>query len=95
LASICKHAGFEQVSTKPFGGLWERWAYELPRGLSLFPAAGLRSKKPQALGIALLPAKVAALGLIRALQMVFLRLDAFDAVKDDPLGWACEARKAW
>lgn len=93
LESICKRAGFHDIKITPFGGLWVRWAYELPRGLSIFPSAGLRSKKPNILGIALLPGKVVALGMIRLLQMVFLWLDGLDKVKNDPFGWACEAKK--
>ena len=93
LESICKHAGFHEVKIIPFGGLWVRWAYELPRGMSIFPPAGLRSKKPNILGIALLPARVLALGLVRLLQVTFLWLDKFDNKKSDPFGWACEARK--
>lgn len=93
LESICKHAGFHDIKITPFGGLWVRWAYELPRGLSIFPSAGLHSKKPNILGIALLPAKVVAFLFVRLLQMLFLWLDGFDKKKNDPFGWACEATK--
>lgn len=93
LESICKHAGFHTVKITPFGGLWVRWAYELPRGLSIFPSAALRSKKPNILGIALLPGKFAALLLVRLLQVVLLWLDEIDKQKNDPFGWACEATK--
>jgi len=93
LESICKHAGFHDIKINPFGGLWIRWAYELPRGLSIFPSDGLRGKKPNILGIALLPAKVVAFSLVRLLQMVFLWLDGFDKKKNDPFGWACVATK--
>lgn len=93
LESICKHAGFYDVKITPFGGLWTRWAYELPRALSIFPSTGLYSKKPNLLGIALLPVKVAALLFIRLLQIILLSLDRFDKEKNDPFGWACEAKK--
>lgn len=93
LESICRHAGFHDIKITPFGGLWVRWAYELPRGLSIFPSAGLHSKKPNILGIALLPCKVVSLGIVRLLQMVFLWLDKFDNQKSDPFGWACVAKK--
>ncbi|HUW29074.1 MAG TPA: class I SAM-dependent methyltransferase [Sulfuriferula sp.] len=93
LESICKHAGFHDIKINPFGGLWVRWAYELPRGLSIFPPDGLRGKKPNIPGIALLPAKVVAFSLVRLLQMVFLWLDGFDKKKNDPFGWACVATK--
>lgn len=93
LESICKHAGFHDIKINPFGGLWVRWAYELPRGLSIFPSDGLREKKPNILGIAMLPAKVVAYLFVRLLQMVFLWLDGFDKKKNDPFGWACVATK--
>ena len=93
LNSICKHAGFEKIDTTPLGGLWVRWAYELPRGLSIFPPAGLRSKNPNPIGIALLPARFIALGIVRSLQLIFFRLDRFDNKKNDPFGWACVATK--
>lgn len=93
LESICKHAGFHDVQTTPFGGMWVRWAYELPRGLSIFPPAGIRSKKPNILGIALLPIRVIAHGIVRLLQLIFLSFDRFDKKKNDPWGWACVATK--
>ena len=40
LNSICTHAGFRDTKIVPFGGLWIRWAYELPRGLSIFRPQG-------------------------------------------------------
>lgn len=93
LESISKHAGFHEVTITPFGGLWVRWAYELPRGLSIFPPAGLRNKKYNILGIAFLPIKIVALGVVRLLQMMFLSFDRFDKMKNDPFGWACVMTK--
>ena len=93
IESICKHAGFQEVKITPFGGLWVRWAYELPRGLSIFPSTGLRSKNLNILGILLFPVKVVSLWLVRLLQTVFCWLDGLDKVKNDPFGWACEAKK--
>lgn len=93
LESICKYAGFHDIKITPFGGLMVRWAYELPRGLSIFPPSGLRSKEPNILGIILLPIKIITLVIVRSLQLLFLWLDKFDNQKNDPFGWACEARK--
>lgn len=93
IESICKHAGFHDVKIIPFGGLWVRWAYELPRGLSIFPTTGLRTKNPNVLGIVLFPIRLFVLGLVRVLQLICLYLDRFDNVKNDPFGWACEATK--
>lgn len=93
LESICKHAGFNNIKITPFGGIFVRWAYELPRGLSIFPSAGLRSKKPNMIGMALLPIRIIAPWFVRLLQVMFLWLDKFDNIKNDPFGWACEAEK--
>jgi len=93
LESICKHAGFHNIQTAPFGGMWVRWAYELPRSMSLFPPAGIRSKKPNIIGISLLPIRVIAQMILRLLQLVFLSLDRFDKKKNDPWGWSCVATK--
>lgn len=93
LESVCKNAGFRDIKITPFGGLWVRWAYELPRGLSIFPAAGIRNKNLNIIGITLLPIRFAALGIVRLLQMMFLWLDKFDKMKNDPFGWACVATK--
>lgn len=93
LESICKHAGFNNIKITPFGGLWVRWAFELPRAMSIFPSAGIRSKKPNLLGITLLPVRVATLGIMRLLQMLFLYLERFDKKKNDPWGWECVATK--
>lgn len=93
LESICKHAGFNDIKITPFGGLWVRWAFELPRGMSIFPSTGIRSKKPNLLGITLLPVRVATLGIMRLLQMLFLYLERFDKKKNDPWGWECVATK--
>jgi SAM-dependent methyltransferase len=93
LQSICKHAGFQDIKSVPFGGLWVRWAYELPRGMSVFPPAGLRDNKINIIGLALLPVRFAALGMVRMLQVVCLWLDRFDTQKNDPFGWSCEATK--
>lgn len=93
IKSICHHAGFKDVKITPFGGLWVRWAYELSRGLSIFPSTGIRNKKPRVLGIILFPVKAFVWVLMRILQVIFLWLDNFDKEKNDPFGWACEATK--
>jgi SAM-dependent methyltransferase len=93
LASICKQAGFHDIKITPFGGLWVRWAYELPRAMAIFPPTGFRSKKLNIPGIALLPVKIMTFGAVRLLQLLFLWLDQFDHEKNDPFGWACEAKK--
>jgi len=93
LKSICNHAGFQQVEIKPFGGQWVRWAYELPRGLSILPSTGFYSKKVNVRGILLFPVRIFSLGMVRLLQVIFLFLDRFDKNKNDPWGWSCVATK--
>jgi SAM-dependent methyltransferase len=94
LKSLCSHAGFGQIDVRPLGGFWVRWAYELPRALSLLPSAGLRSGTPNATGIVLLPVKLLLLVVVRVLQILFLCLDPFDRQKDYPFGWFCTAVKS-
>ena len=93
LQSIFQNAGFREVKIKPFGGIWVRWAYELPRSMSIFPSSGILSKKPSISGIALLPIKMVTLICVRILQVIFFWLDRFDLEKNDPFGWSCEAIK--
>jgi len=93
LESICRHAGFQAIKITPFGGMWTRWAYELPRSLSIFPPSGLRSSNPNAIGILLAPLRMIARLFVPLVQKCMLWLDTFDKDKNDPFGWACEARK--
>ncbi len=93
LESVCKNVGFKEIKVTPFGGLGVRWAYELPRGLSLFPPSGIRSKPIKLWGVAWLPVKLMVRGLIPLLQVLFLWVDRFDNRKNDPFGWSCTAKK--
>ena len=93
LQSICKHAGFREVKITPFGGLWVRWAYELPRALAIFPSAGILSDQRTILGVVLLPMKVITLLIIRFFQVILLSFDKLDRKKNDPFGWSCVAVK--
>ncbi|MGD0887500.1 MAG: class I SAM-dependent methyltransferase [Thermodesulfovibrionales bacterium] len=89
LKYLCEEAGFKTVDIAPFGGLLVRWAYELPRGLELFPPARLNNWK----GLLLAPFKKIMFAVIRITQMVFLALDRFDYEKNDPFGWRLIAVK--
>lgn len=93
IESICSQAGFRDIKISPFGGLWVRWAYELPRGLSIFPSAGIRGGTPCMTGIALYPVRLVAQALVHLLQLALLWCDRFDKKKDDPFGWGCVATK--
>jgi SAM-dependent methyltransferase len=93
LRSICEHAGFKELEIQPFGGRWTRWAYEMPRCLSSFPASGILTGKPNITGILLLPVKLVVSLMIPLFQLIFLSLDNLDKSKNDPLGWSLVGRK--
>lgn len=93
LKSLCERAGFRNVRVKPFGGFWVRWAYELPKSLSIFPAIGLRNGSFNFTGFFLMPLKFFIKLLIPLVQLLFLWLDNFDFKKTDTFGWNCEAEK--
>ena len=96
LRSICSDAGFAQVEIVPLGGgMFVRWAYELPRMMAIFPTSRFKNGKPPSLaGFLLIPPKTVLLGLLRIIQVVFLWMDRFDKPKIDPLGWSLVAHKA-
>ena len=93
LESICRHAGFGEIAIRPLGGLYARWAYELPRGLSILPPTGLLVGAPNIRGIVLCPVRLTARAGVALLQRLFLWCDRFDTVRNDPLGWSCIATK--
>lgn len=93
LTSIISEAGFDEIKIEPFGGIFTRWAYELPRALDLFPKIRSPLGKLSAKGIAALPFRIMCYAAIRMSQCVFLALDPLDRRKDDPLGWSALAVK--
>jgi SAM-dependent methyltransferase len=93
LRSICQHAGFSEVHVRPMGGIFVRWAYELPRSLDFFPTVRSLKGGFNSMGVAMLPLRWASLGVLRLLQRFFLWADRFDAIKNDPFGWTCVATK--
>lgn len=93
LKSILEKTGFRNIRVEPFGGLFVKLAYELPRINSIFPNSGLRSGRVYPKGLFWLPLKMSNAVLIRALQSLFLRLDRFDKAKIDTIGWSVTAEK--
>ena len=93
LKSICQHAGFREAEVNPFGGLFSRWAYELPASLILFPHVKNGRGGPHLTGIALWPVKVAWILALRVLQSALIGLDRFDEHRNSPFGWGLVARK--
>lgn len=93
LKSILTHTGFSDVEIKPCGGFFTRWAYELPKIISIFPSTGLRKRDYNLLGIILLPFKISLIPIVRSIQFIFIQMDKFDKDKNFPFGWTCEAIK--
>jgi SAM-dependent methyltransferase len=93
LRSICKRAGFMDVSVVPFGGMMVRWAYEMPRVLRLFPKVSGNNLQVVMRKALWLPPKVVIWLCVRVTQHIFLALDRFDRKRNDPFGWACVAIK--
>ena len=93
LKLLCEQAGFGELCIAPFGGMFTRWAYELPRAMAIFPGTGWRQGRLGWKGVALFPLRLAALILIRLTQRLLLALERFDHAKDDPFGWRLTARK--
>jgi SAM-dependent methyltransferase len=92
LRSLLARAGFGQVEIEPFGGMFTRWAYELPRALGVFPPARVNGRLRLA-GLIALPLKAAAFACVRATQIALLDLERLDTQKNDPFGWAVIATK--
>lgn len=93
LKSICCHAGFKEITIKPFGGTCVRWAYESPRILSIFPTVGINSEKCSVLGLLFFPAKFVIWVSLFFVKPMLCWLDNFEKSKTDTLGWSCEATK--
>lgn len=93
LRSLSTGAGFKNVEVSPFGGLPMRLAYELPRLLELFPAAGLRSGSLSWRGLLLLPLRLMLHALLGALQRLLVLTDRLDKVRNDPFGWTLTAER--
>ncbi|MCA1553892.1 MAG: class I SAM-dependent methyltransferase [Chloroflexi bacterium] len=93
LRFLCERAGFSHVCVMPFGGMFARWAYELPTALDVMPRSGLFERKPTARGSLAFPFKVIAFALIRAMQTVLILIDRFDRRREFPFGWSVVATK--
>jgi len=94
LQSICAGAGFRQVTVEPMGGLFQRWAYELPNVLSVFRRPAMQTgPPPPRRGMWARLAKRGALGILRVPQAILLALDRLDVARDHPLGWSVVAQK--
>jgi|SRR5215213_65525 len=93
LRSLLSDAGFSEIRVEPFGGMFTRWAYEMPRALSIFPALRSPAGRIETRGALLLPLKVSCYVMVRAVQCGFLLLERLDKSKNDPFGWWAIAEK--
>ena len=93
LRSICAGGGFRRLEIVPFGGLFTRLAYELPRVLLFIPGTGLGSGTIRLKGLLLFPVRALAWTIVRLLQLLFLSVEPFDRIKNDPFGWSVVAEK--
>ena len=93
LRSMCERAGLKVSHIQPLGGIFARWAYELPRLLSIFPPIGLTKGTFHVRDLFLIPVKALLLAAIRILQALLFAIDGLDRVRNDPLGWSVIAQK--
>lgn len=95
LRALAERAGFAQeaIEVGAFGGMFTRWAYELPHAIDIFPKTGLAEGKPHAKGLLLSPLKALAFGAVRLTQACLLAIDPLDKQRDYPFGWWLTATK--
>lgn len=93
LKHICKVAGFSKIEVSPMGGLFFRWAYELPRALTFIPRLGFKHGNISFIGVLFLPLRLVAPLVIRTAQYMLLQLDFLDKESNDPWGWSVTAQK--
>jgi len=93
LQAICHAAGFSNVTVTPFGGMFTRWAYELPDSKNIFPSHRAPQGGYNSKGLLLLPAKASVHFLTRVLQACLLAIDPLDKTKNFPFGWGVVCEK--
>lgn len=93
LRHICELAGFQSVEVSPLGGMFLRWAYEVPRAMPDMPTSGIKSGKINLAGLLLAPVRIFILSIVRLVQMFLILVDPLDKDKVDPWGWKVVARK--
>lgn len=93
LKSVVSKAGFQTIELLPFGGIFTRWAYELPRALDVFPPVHVNGGSLSARGLLFSPLKLVSKIAVRAAQSCLLLAEPLDKKKDDPFGWYLIATK--
>lgn len=93
LRRLCEDAGFTEVEVEPFGGIFTRWAYELPGAMLLVPGLRDREGRLSCKGAVLLPLKLLLKAVLRVMQCGCLLADRFDTARRFPLGWSVVAIK--
>lgn len=93
LVLLCSRTGFSETVVRPFGGIFIRWAYELPQIIKIFPTIHRKDGSLDPRGIVAFPFKIVCRLLILALQIIMLNLDRLDTERAFPFGWAVMAHK--
>lgn len=93
LVLLCSRTGFSETVVQPFGGIFTRWAYEIPQIIRIFPAIHGEDGALSPRGVFAFPFRVVCRLLILALQTLMLILDRLDTEKLFPFGWAVMAHK--
>jgi SAM-dependent methyltransferase len=93
LRLLLEGAGFGEIRITPIGGIFTRWAYELPRMRRYLPGSGLFNGEVRIRGLLALPLRLVSFLIIPPLQMLLLGLENLDSAKDDPFGWYVTAVK--
>ncbi len=99
LKALCERAGFppNNIDVRPFGGMFTRWAYELPHALDVLPRRKVvrddGTVQVSMKGMLTLPFKAVFWLVVRLIQVVFLWLDRFDRRQDYPWGWSVVTRR--
>jgi hypothetical protein len=90
---MLSEAGFRETQVDPIGGMFLRWAYELPRLFTVFRITSRKGKRIDLRSLLIYPFSLSLFIIVRYFQMIFIALDKFDKNKDDPLGWKLTAQK--
>lgn len=93
LRLLLERAGFEEFEVRPTGGIFVRWAYELPRLERALPGTGILTRSPSVAGMALAPLRLLMRALTPVAQRILSWLDRFDQERNDPFGWEVIARR--
>jgi SAM-dependent methyltransferase len=93
LRHLLTEAGFSDIDIKPMGGVFVRWAYEMPTIIALFPRIGYTTNNISMKGIFFTPLRLVVTMIVLLTQYIFLFLDRYDKTGKDTWGWRVTAMK--